>query len=137
MDHSAGVIDRHCGSQLIFNREGKVEATGSSRFSVYQVRNYPEEQQLCFSVLHLSTLLIYKYYIPERVIVRNVTLRNMIINRGEAEVDNRIPEGDISDYDPLRNVIFILLYRTFISLRRKSAFAYLNSEKIGPMSKLY
>ena len=28
--------------------------------------------------------IIYKYYIPERVIVKNVILRNMIINRGEA-----------------------------------------------------
>ena len=60
---------------------------------------------------------------PERVIVRNITMRNMIINHGEAEVDNNIPKGNISDYHPLRNVIFILLYRTFFSLQRKSAFA--------------
>ena len=35
-----------------------------------------------------TKLFIYKYYILERMIVRNVTLRNMIINRGEVEVDN-------------------------------------------------
>ena len=57
----------------------------------------------------------------ELMVVRKVTL--MIIKRGEAEVDNHIPKGDISDYHPLRNVIFILLYQTFFSLRRKSAFA--------------
>ena len=68
-------------------------------------------------------VLVCKYYIPERVIVRNVTLRNIIINRSEAEADNHIPKGDISDYHPLRNVILILLYRTFFSLRRKSDFA--------------
>ena len=61
-------------------------------------------------------IIVYKYYILERVIVRNVTLRNMIINRGEAEVDNDIPKGDNSDYHPLRNAMFILLYRTFFSL---------------------
>ena len=37
---------------------------------------------------------VYKYYIPKRVIVRNVTLKNMITNRGEAEVDNHIPKVD-------------------------------------------
>ena len=41
-----------------------------------------------------ATVYIIKYYIPERLIVRNVTLRNIIINRGEAEVDNDIPKGD-------------------------------------------
>ena len=59
--------------------------------------------------------ILYKCYISERVIVRNVTLRYSIINRGVAKVDN----GDISDYHPLRNVIFILLYRTFQSLCEK------------------
>ena len=42
--------------------------------------------------------MLYKYYISQTVIVRNVTLRNMIINRGEAGFDDHIPNGDISDY---------------------------------------
>ena len=37
----------------------------------------------------------------------------MIINRGEAKVNNHIPKADIFYCRPLRNVIFILLYRTF------------------------
>ena len=36
----------------------------------------------------------------------------MIINRGAAEVDNHISRDDFFDYHPLKNVIFILLYRT-------------------------
>ena len=35
------------------------------------------------------------YRIPERAIVNNVTLRNMIIDRGEADIDNHIPKGDM------------------------------------------
>ena len=35
----------------------------------------------------------------------------MIINWGEAEVDNHIPKDDISYYPRLRNLIFILLYK--------------------------
>ena len=35
------------------------------------------------------------------MIVRNVTLRN------KAEVDNHIPQDDISDYNPLKNAIVI------------------------------
>ena len=54
------------------------------------------------------------YYInitfPERVIVENITPRNVIINRGAAEVDNHIPRDDIFDYHPLRecNIYFII-----------------------------
>ena len=36
----------------------------------------------------------------------------MIINLGCASVDNHIPRDDSFDYHPLKNVIFILLYRT-------------------------
>ena len=68
------------------------------------------------------------------MIVRTVTLRNMIINRGEAEVDNHIPQGDISDYHPVRNVIFILLYWTFFFY--EESLLCLSSEKIGSMSEL-
>ena len=56
--------------------------------------------------------------------MKNVTLRNMNINRGTAEVDIYIPKGDIFHYHPLRNVIFILLYQTLLLL--------LASFEIGP-----
>ena len=49
---------------------------------------------------------------PAWVIVENIIPRNVIINRGAAEVDNHISRDDIFDYHPIRNVIFILLYRT-------------------------
>ena len=54
------------------------------------------------------------YYInitfPERVIVENIIPRNVIINRGVAEVDNHISRDDIFDYHPLRecNIYFII-----------------------------
>ena len=60
-----------------------------------------------------DTAILYKYYIPKRVIVKNVTQSNMIIKQGEAKVDNHIPSVDIFYYRPLRNVISILLYQTF------------------------
>ena len=37
----------------------------------------------------------------------------MIIDRGEAEVDNHIPNGDIFSIALSGNVIIILLYHTF------------------------
>ena len=49
---------------------------------------------------------------------------------------SHIPKRDISDYYPLRNVIFILLYRTFFLFAKKVCF-FLNIEKIGPMSEIY
>ena len=57
---------------------------------------------------------IYIYYInitfPERVIVENIIPRNVIINRGAAEVDNHISRDDICDCHPLRecNIYFII-----------------------------
>ena len=56
--------------------------------------------------------LVYKYNILERVIVENIIPRNVIINRDAVEVDNHISRDDFFDYHPLKNVIFILLYRT-------------------------
>ena len=50
--------------------------------------------------------IVYKYNILERVLVENIIPMNVIINRGAAEVDNHISRDD------LKNVIFILLYRT-------------------------
>ena len=54
------------------------------------------------------------YYInitfPDRVIVENIILRNVIINRGAAEVDNPISRDDIFVYHPIRecNIYFII-----------------------------
>ena len=61
---------------------------------------------------------ICTYYInttfPERVIVENNIPRNVIINRGAAEVDNHILRDEIFDYHPLRecNIYFIIPNRT-------------------------
>ena len=57
-------------------------------------------------------MLLYKYNILERVLVENIIPRNVIINRGAAEVDYHISRDEFFDYHPLKNVIFILLYRT-------------------------
>ena len=46
------------------------------------------------------------------MLVENIVPRNVIFNRGAAEVDNHISRDDFFDYYPLKNVIFILLYRT-------------------------
>ena len=62
------------------------------------------------------------YYInitfPESVIVENIIPRNVIINRGAAEVDNHISRDDIFDYHPLRecNIYFIIPNITLDSL---------------------
>ena len=64
---------------------------------------------------HMSWL---KYYInitfPARVIVENIIPRNVIINRGAAEVDNHISRDDIFDYRRSRkcNIYFIIPNRT-------------------------
>ena len=73
--------------------------------------------------MHLLYNLLYKYNILERVLFENIIPRNVIINRGAAEVDNHISRDDIFDWHPLENVIFILLYRTlflyFLTMVRK------------------
>ena len=86
-----------------------------------------KRDKLCFTLLtvcinYVFYMILYKYYIPERVIVKNVTLRNMNINRGAAEVDIYNPKGDIFHYYPLRNVIFIYYteYPCCCSLAAKS-----------------
>ena len=65
-----------------------------------------------------------KYYInitfPDRVIVENIIPRNVIINRGAAEVDNHIPRDDIFVYHSIRecNIYFIIPnIRSFIFYR--------------------
>ena len=57
--------------------------------------------------------MLYNFSYSRLGNTKNVTLRNMIIDRGEAEVDNLIPRGDSFYYRPLRNVMFILLYQIF------------------------
>ena len=71
-----------------------------------------------FCYLHVSLKLIYKfvefvlykYNILERDKVKNIILRNVIINLGVAEVDNHILRDDFFNYQPFKNVIFNLLY---------------------------
>ena len=63
-----------------------------------------------------------KHYInitfPAWVIVENIIPRNVIINRGAAEVDNHISRDDIFDYHQSRkcNIYFILPNRTLVPL---------------------
>ena len=49
------------------------------------------------------------------MIVENIIPRNVIINRGAAEVDNHISRDDIFDFHPSRkcNIHFIIPNRTF------------------------
>ena len=48
------------------------------------------------------------------MIVENIIPKNVIINRGPAEVDNHISRDDIFDYHPSRkcNIYFIIPNRT-------------------------
>ena len=45
----------------------------------------------------MSSAIVYKYNILERVLVENIIPRNVIINRGAAEVDNHISRDDFFD----------------------------------------
>ena len=57
---------------------------------------------VCISYLHII------YYInitfPERMIVKNIIPRNVIINQGPDEVDNHISRDDIFHYHPLKGM---------------------------------
>ena len=72
------------------------------------------------------------YYInitfPARVIVENIIPRNVIINRGAAEVDNHISRDDIFDYYPSRqcNIYFIIPDRTLDPLLFSEVLLLLN-----------
>ena len=48
------------------------------------------------------------------MIVENVILRNVIVNRGAVDVDNHISRDDIYDYHPLREcyIYFIIPNKT-------------------------
>ena len=55
------------------------------------------------------------------MIVENIIPRNVIINRGAAEVDNHITRDDIFDFHPGRecNIYFIIPNRTLDPLFRE------------------
>ena len=66
-------------------------------------------------ILYRQVIILYEqYYIritfPDWVIVENIIPRNVIINRGAAEVDNYISRDDIFDCHPIReyNIYFII-----------------------------
>ena len=67
----------------------------------------------CQNATLLEILCRGSYYInitfPDWVIVENIIPRNVIINRGAAEVDNHISSDDIFDFHPIRecNIYFI------------------------------
>ena len=66
----------------------------------------PEDILGKFNIIIMCLLLFpVEYYknitFPERLIVENIIPRNVIINRGAAEVDNHISRDDIFDYHPL------------------------------------
>ena len=94
-----------------------------SMFSVIVILRYFAE---CFAEISCTDQYVKGYvsknhrvyYInitfPARVIVENIIPRNVIINRGAAEVDNHISRDDIFDYHPRRecNIYFIIPNRT-------------------------
>ena len=59
--------------------------------------------------------LVYKYNILERVIVENIIPRNVIINRGAAEVDNQISRDDFSTIT-LSRMLYLFYYTEHYSL---------------------
>ena len=95
--------------------------------AAYVLKVYEEEEMYAVLTAHLSRERererehIYQqeqYYInitfPARVKVENIIPRNVIINRGAAEVDNHISRDDIFDYHQSRkcNIYFIIPNRT-------------------------
>ena len=82
--------------------------TSANNKQKYEKLSFPS----LIRILHYVMSLLYKYNILESVIVKNIIPRKEIINRGAAEADNHISRDDIFDYHTLKNVIFILFYRT-------------------------
>ena len=78
---------------------------GSSGVSCFYVDSYDCESRNTITY-HINITF------PDWVIVENIMQRNVIINRGAAEVYNHISRDDIFDYTLSGNVTFILLYRT-------------------------
>ena len=90
-----------------FNRSNRAIADDS-------VVSYQALHFLLVMELSLGINEIWPYYInitfPDMVIVENIIPRNVIINRGAAEVDNHISRDDIFDYHYIRegNIYFII-----------------------------
>ena len=82
--------------------------TSANNKQKYEKLSFPS----LIRIFHYVMSLLYKYNILESAIVENINPRNVIINRGAAEVDAHISRDDIFDYHTLKNVIYILLYRT-------------------------
>ena len=71
-----------------------------------------QSKTLFLTILYLDLLIVltlYKYNIFERAIVENIIPRNVIINRGAAEVDNHISRDDFFRLSPSQEC-YILLY---------------------------
>ena len=60
-------------------------------------------------------MIVYKYNILERVLVENIIPRNVIINRGAAEVDNHISRDDFST-STLSRMLYLFYYTEHYSL---------------------
>ena len=90
---------QNCGSAPPFTMQRLLEETNRTGIGFVHVI-------VVFTITPRVT--VYKYYIPERVIVRNVTLRNVIINRGTAEVDNHISKGTFLSPCQECNIYFII-----------------------------
>ena len=78
---------------------------------------------------------------PEGVIVENVIPRNVIINRGAAEVDNHISRDDIFRLSPSQGMKYLFYYteqyiRSFICCRFLS-YAYHGEGKIISAQPLF
>ena len=60
--------------------------------------------------------IIYKYNILERVLVENIIPRNVIINRGAAEVDNHISSVDFFQLAPSQECYIYFIIPNIIPL---------------------
>ena len=56
-----------------------------------------------------TCVLLYKYNILERVLAENIIPRNVIINRGAAEVDNHISRDDFLT-STLSRMLYLFYY---------------------------
>ena len=61
-------------------------------------------------------MILYKYNILERVLVENIIPRNVIINRGAAEVDNHISRDDFFRLAPSQECYIYFIIPNIIPL---------------------
>ena len=70
----------------------------------------PYVHQWCaYDSQNYRRVLVYKYNILERMLVENIIPRNVIINRGAAEVDNHISRDDFST-STLSRMLYLFYY---------------------------